>query len=105
LQPSSLRAYRSVADHHILPRLGRSKLAALTTPAIERFKTDLIDTTTRETAKRAIIALTAIFNVARQKGVAHHNPAEPVQVRDASSHKLGIGIDVPSDEEVRKLIQ
>jgi integrase len=106
MRPGTLRVHRGLAARFIIPRFGHYKLANLTTTDIEQHKTDLIDQTTRKTAKRIIGCWNGIFQAAMRKGCMAHNPAAPVKVRDATTgHRLGIGIDVPTDHEVRKLIQ
>src|SRR5262245_11680480 len=44
---STIEQYRSHVDHHINPRLGREKLAKLTTPRIQAFRDDLLASLSR----------------------------------------------------------
>src|SRR5262249_20349647 len=49
---STIEHYRNHVDNHIVPRLGREKLARLTSPRIQAFRDDLLVKLSRATAKK-----------------------------------------------------
>jgi integrase len=91
---------------HINPRLGRERLAQLTTPDINRFRDDLLRTLSRAMAKKVLVSLKAILKDAQRRGAVGQNVALPVTIAIASRdrRKIGVGVDIPTPDEVRRLI-
>ena len=91
---------------HILPRLGREKLASLTTPRINQFRDDLLRDLSRPMAKKVLTSLKSVLKDAQRRGDATHNAASPVSIVIASrdQHKAEVGVDIPTPNEVRTLI-
>jgi integrase len=86
---------------HITPGLGRLKLAELTPTQIEKFRDNLLVTVSRPLARKVLTSLKSILKVANHSQVA----ANVTISRDKrSKRKLEIGIDIPTPEEVRRLI-
>jgi integrase len=89
---------------HIVPVLGAYKLAELRRPSIERFKDELLKSTSRAMAKKVLVSLKAIFNEAMRTGSAAHNPAAGVKVEMRKLKKLEVGVDIPTVSEVFRMI-
>ena len=53
---TTLRQYRQHVNLHIVPRLGKTKLAELTPKAVEDFQNDLLENLSRPLAKTAVMA-------------------------------------------------
>src|SRR5262249_38211162 len=49
--------YRNHVDNHINPRIGRERLAKLTTPRIQAFRDDLLAASSRAQAKKVLTSL------------------------------------------------
>ena len=54
---STVEHYRNHVDIHINPRIGREKLAKLTTPRIQAFRDDLLASLSRAQAKKVLTSL------------------------------------------------
>src|SRR5260370_35845260 len=97
-EPTTLRQYRQHAQLHINPRLGKLKLASLTTPRIEAFRDELLSDPNikRPTAKKVLQSLKAVLKEAQRRGLASQNVAAPVALRMANgAKKLTCWIDTP----------
>jgi hypothetical protein len=98
--------YRQHVTIHINPRLGREKLARLTTPRIEAFKDDLLASMSRALAKKVLVSLKSILREAQRTGGVAQNVALGVKInsdkRDAP--KLRVGVDIPSPDEIKRLL-
>jgi integrase len=106
LEPHTLRSYRSQVSHHVAPLVGHEKLANLTRPKIEAVKEELLRTRSRATARSAIQTIRTILSYAQANGFVAQNVAVNVRVKELSRHKrkLRIGTDIPSREEIRKIL-
>jgi integrase len=103
---STLEQYRQQVDLHILPRLGHEKLARLTSPRINAFRDDLLKSMSRAMATKVLASLKALLKDAKRRGNVAQNVAADVTI---TSHgrikpKLEIGRDIPTREEVRRII-
>jgi integrase len=98
--------YRQHVTIHINPRLGREKLARLTTPRIEAFKDDLLAGVSRALAKKVLVSLKSMLREAQRTGGVAQNVALSVKInsdkRDAP--KLRVGVDIPSPDEIKRLL-
>jgi integrase len=101
---STLTNYRRIVKHHIVSLIGSEKLAQLTRPKIEDYRDQLLKTSTRYTTDKAIIALKAVLDEALRRGLVAQNVAKPIRGYGGNRRKVGIGIDVPSAEDVRILM-
>ena len=57
LERHTIRTYSSNTRHHVLPLIGTERLSRLTTPAVERFRDELLRTRSREMARKALTTL------------------------------------------------
>jgi integrase len=105
-EASTVRQYHQHVELHINPRIGNVKLAKLTTPVIEHFRDELIESLSRPMAKKVLTSLKGLLKEAQRRGKVAQNVALPVSVRMAKRDKrrLEVGVDVPSPEEIRQII-
>jgi integrase len=103
---TTVRQYEQHARIHIIPRLGRERLSQLTTPRINQFRDELLISLSRAMAKKVLVSLKAIIKDAQRRGLITHNAALPVSIVIATRDqpKVEVGVDIPSADEVRKLI-
>ena len=81
LERSTLDQYRDHLDHHLLPLLGNTKLAKLTTPGIEAFRDQLLATRSRVMARKLLTSLKSILSDAQRRGAVAQNVALPVRIK------------------------
>ena len=103
LEQSTIRQYRQHVDYHINPLVGDVKLSRLTTPGVQKFKDDLLDTRSRALAQKALTSLKAILMEAQRRGLVSQNVAAGITIRRPSRHKKRI--QIPTHKEVNALIQ
>jgi len=103
---TTLKQYREHVRVHINPRIGREKLASLTTPRIHQFRDGLLRDLSRPMARKVLVSLKSLIKDAQRRGDVAHNAASPVSIVIASRdrHKVEVGVDIPSADEVRRLI-
>ncbi len=106
LERSTLRQYRNHVDLHINPAIGATKLARLSTPAIEAFRDDLLRKSSRAMARKVLASLKSIVSEAQRRGLVARNAASPVKVdvKKRDQRKLAVGRDIPSKEEVQTIL-
>jgi integrase len=106
-EAATIAGYRTYFERHIGPRLGSIKLAALTTPRVEKFRDDLLEGgASRSLAKKVIGALKSILKDAKRRGNVAQNVATDVKVDTGGRHKerLKIGTHIPSRDDIRRLV-
>jgi integrase len=104
---ATILSYRIHVDRHIVPRIGREKLAKLTTPHINRFRDDLLaSVASRSLAKAVLKSFKAILKDAHRRGNVAQNVARDVIIGTTgrSKRKLKAGVDIPTPDEIRKII-
>jgi integrase len=98
---STLRQYRQHIDLHISPRLGRFKVAQLNASKVESFRDELLENLSRPLARKV---LTSLKSMLKANGVGHI--AADVRISaDTRKHRLEVGRDLPSVDEVRRLVE
>jgi integrase len=104
-EQTTRKQYEEHVRLHINPRIGREKLAQLTTPAINRFRDDLLSGLSRPMAKKVLTSLKSILKDAQRRGDVAQNVALGVSIVMASrdKRKLMVGVDIPSADEIRSL--
>jgi integrase len=110
LEAHTLRTYRLTALHHVLPMLGREKLAKLSAPRVQKFADDLLRGDTpdgkprgREMAGKALRALKAMVDAAQRYGLVAQNVATTARLPHGARHREHVV--VPAKEHVRSLIE
>jgi integrase len=106
LEAATIRTNRLVLRYHVLPLIGRERLARLSTPRVQRFVDDLLSGVdqprSRDTAHRGLRALKAVLGEAQRRGLVAQNVAAPVRLKLNRRHRERVVI--PSKEHVRALI-
>jgi integrase len=103
---ATVKGYREHVDLHINARLGRVKLAALTTPRINAFRDELLVTGSRLLARKVLTSLKSLLKDAQRRGNVAQNVALGVSigVDQRGRRKLQIGVDIPTRDEVRLIL-
>src|SRR5262249_24988420 len=106
LEAATIAGYQQHVDKHIVPRLGATKLATLTTPRIHKFRAALLADMSRPMAKKVLTSLKAILKDAKRRGNVAQNVAADVVIGidGRSKSKLTIGKDIPTRDEIRRII-
>ena len=97
----TLAQYRQHVNLHILPKIGRLKLASLTPARVEAFRDDLVANLSRPMARKVLTSLKSLLKTAK-----HAHVAADVSVGRSkrSERKLEVGSDIPTPAEVRRLV-
>jgi integrase len=103
---STLAQYRQHVDHHIKPRLGRERLAKLTTPRINAFRDDLLANMSRAMAKKVLTSLKSLLRDAKRRGNVAQNVALDLSISadKRAKSKLKAGVDIPTPDEIRRIV-
>jgi len=103
---STLDQYRQHLKHHINPRIGREKLAKLTTPRINIFRDELLAHMSRPLAKKVLTSLKALLRDAKRRGNVAQNVALDVKITadKRGKVKLKAGVDIPTPDEIKRII-
>lgn len=103
---STLAAYRIHVGNHINPRIGREKLAKLTTPRIHAFRDDLLANISRPMAKKVLTSLKSLLRDARRRGDVAQNAADGVSIKQDArgKRKLKAGVDIPTPDEIKRIL-
>jgi integrase len=103
---STVEQYRQHAKLHINPRIGREKLAKLTTPRINAFRDELLADLSRAQAKKVLVSLKALLKDAKRRGNVAQNVATDVSISadNRSKRKLKAGVDIPTTDEIQRII-
>jgi integrase len=101
LERSTTTQYRGHVHLHIVPRLGKVKLASLTDDKVAAFRDDLLANLSRPTARKVLISLRSILKASKYGHVA-----EGVRIKSErrNKRKLEAGRDIPTPAEVKRLI-
>ena len=102
---STLAQYEGHVKHHIVPLLGREKLAKLSTPLVNRFRDELLAHLSRAMAKKVLVSLKALLKDAKRRGTVAQNVALDVSIRADNRGKLRlkVGVDIPTASEIKRI--
>jgi integrase len=110
LEAGTLRTYELCARHHVLPALGRERLAKLTSPRIHQYRDALLrgdlpdgKARSREMANKALWTVKAIIGEAQRQGLVAQNVAMPVKLGRSGRHKERV--QIPTREHMRAIIE
>jgi integrase len=114
LEYGTLRQYRQHLDLHIVPFIGRVKLAHLLPAHVQRLRDQLIEKgRSRDMARRVVVSLGALLASAMSYGKAAknvvHDAARLRKGRDRKldgrhDRKLEVGVDIPTKDEIRAML-
>jgi integrase len=105
-EAATITQYRQLA-RHISTRIGKLRLASLTTPRVNSFRDDLLATMSQAMARKVLVALKSLLRDAQRRGSVRQNVALGIKRIDADKRgkkRLKIGEDIPSMEEIRAII-
>jgi integrase len=90
LERATVASYRQIVSRHIVPRLGKHKLASLSTPKIHGFVDALLaDGVSRAMTRKVLVSLKSLVSDARRPGAASKDragTARPRLDRDDTRH-------------------
>jgi integrase len=104
----TLKTYREHVNLHILPRIGKLKLAKLTKGHIEHFRDELISggggqrKASRPMAAKVLRSLKSMLKVV---GCSHLGDGVTIEVSKRGKPKLEVGRDIPTPQEVVRLVK
>ena len=112
LERATLDSYRTHVEFHIVPLLGSVKLSQLSVPMVRGFEDALRKDRSPAMVRKAVGSLGAILAEAQDRGLVAHNVLRGLRPRrrgqqarvDKRKGKFKIGVDIPSPEEIRRLI-
>jgi integrase len=106
LEAATIASYQQHVVKHIVPRLGATKLATLTTPRVQAFRDELLTDMSRPMAKKVLTSFKAILKDAKRRGNVAQNVAADVVIGidGRSKPKLAIGKDIPTRDEIRRIV-
>jgi integrase len=99
-EEGTLHQYRQHVRTHIVPRIGRVKLAKLTDATLSHFRDELLKALSRATARKV---LTSTKMILKQAKFGHVAAAVSIE-RSKRERRLEAGIDFPDTGEIRRLI-
>jgi integrase len=100
-EETTLQQYEQHVRTHIVPHLGRTKLAKLTPPAIEKYRDQyLLAKLSRPLARKVLTSLKSLLKAAKYSHVA-----ADVSIGSVSrERRLEPGIDIPTTDEIKRLV-
>jgi integrase len=110
LERSTLSQYRVHLNRHIVPLIGRTRLAQLTAPAARAFEDELRANRSPVMARYILRSLGAILADAQERGLVAQNIVRSLRRRrrqDTDKRQKGrlkVGVDIPSPDEIRAII-
>src|SRR5262245_53763256 len=97
----TLAQYRQHVQLHIVPRIGRHKLAHLTPAKVEAFRDDLLANLSRPMARKVLTSLKSLLKVAKHAHVAAN---VSVGRSKRSERRLEVGRDIPTPAEIKRIV-
>jgi integrase len=102
LERATTKTYREHARLHILPRIGKVKLANLTPKKVEDFRDDLLANLSRPMARKVWVSFKSLLKVAK---FAHVAADVSIGTNKRGERKLEAGRDIPTPAEIKRLIE
>jgi integrase len=111
LERSTLAQYRVHLNRHIVPLIGRTRLAQLTVPAVRAFEDELRAIRSPVMVRYILRSLGAILTDAQERGLVSQNVVRSLRRhrrrQDTDRRQKGrlkVGVDIPSPDEIRAII-
>jgi hypothetical protein len=110
LEFGTIRQRRQHLELHVLPFIGRLRLADLTTPLLYEFDSKLRDDGRSLAMRRKVMTnLKTMLTLAQGRGLVAQNVARGVRIkadhREAATGPLRAGVDFPTMAELKLLIE
>jgi integrase len=114
LEPTTLEQYRQHLDLHIVPLIGKVKLAKLNVPVIRDFADKLRAAGRSSTMVKYVIrSLGSLLADAQERGNIVRNPAHEMRSRkrqrkngrERRGNNSEVGVDIPTPEEIKLILQ
>ena len=105
-EATTIAQYRQHSEH-INCRIGSTKLSALTTPGLNKFRDELLTTMSRAMARKVMSSLKSLLKEAQRRGNVAQNVALAVKRIDAdkrSEDQLKIGVHIPAPGEIKAIL-
>jgi integrase len=102
---STVRQYRDHTKLHIVPRIGTIKLAKLTRERVELFRDDLLSGDNKLSKVMASKVWVSFKSMLKNVHCSHLADNVRVSTSKRNKRKLEPGRDIPTPDEVRKLIE
>ncbi|RWB89250.1 MAG: site-specific integrase [Mesorhizobium sp.] len=94
--------YTETYEKQVKPRLGATKLNAVTAPTLQTFIDDLVGTMSLSSLKKVKGCLVSVFKYAVSRGLAAHNPAREVALPESNRGRKRP--EMPTKEELRSIL-
>jgi integrase len=108
LERSTLVNYRQHLDLHIVPLIGTIKLGDFTLPRVAQFEDALRLNRSSAMVKKILVSLSSVLAEAQERGLAAQNVMHGRRRKNGhearQKHRAEIGVDIPTVDEVRRLI-
>lgn len=98
---STLKQYREHVRLHIVPRIGRLKLAKVTTGHLQKFRDDLLASMSRALARKVLASLHSALKGAKR---AHLIEGITIATDKRSKRPVEAGHDFPTPTEIKQMI-
>src|SRR5262249_50750077 len=98
---STIDQYRQHATLHIVPRLGKVKLANLTDTRVEGFRDDLLANLSRPLARKVLVSLKQLLKANKYGHVAAD---VTIKLEERHKRKLEVGRDIPKPDEIKRMV-
>jgi integrase len=98
---TTVRQYRQHVDRHIVPRIGKTKVAKLTAQDVQEFSADLLKSMSRPLARKVLTSFKSILKAVK---FAHVGADVLIGRNKREERLLEEGIDFPSTAEVKRLV-
>jgi integrase len=99
---TTIKQYRQHIDLHIVPRIGKLKLAQLNTHKVKAFRDDLLEKMSMPMARKV---LTSLKSLLKANGHVHLALGVSIGRDKRGQRKLEVGRDIPTPAEVKRLIK
>ncbi|RTL95464.1 site-specific integrase [Ancylobacter aquaticus] len=103
LEQMTVERYRSTFEHHVKPKLGKTKLSKIGAPMIQSAVDEVAAILSRSSARKALSCITSVFAQAMRDGRASHNPAREVKLPHA--RRSGPHIEMPTKAELAAILK
>ena len=104
---ATVRQYRQHIDLHIVPRVGKLRLAKLTKKDIENFRDGLLSGTGEHKALSRAMArkvLTSVKSLLKAAHCGHVATDVIISIKRRNERKLEVGRDIPTPGEIKRLL-